>query len=339
MLVSARTGEGVDELAARPRRPAARVATGSSSSSSRGRVATCWPPSTARARWWVRATGRSRPRCRWCWTTWAGPASPSSWRRRDVPPPALPLRPPHRPGQAGRGARGRHGRLLHRDTVRPAPAGRLEALASSGTERGYPASAGSPPAAGGGRSLAGPSLRAGGRAGVVGGRVRRDQGAGGLGAARAPAARAGEGHGALPGGVVPDLRHGGGAGRVPRRPGAAPERTAWRARPRRHRPPPTPSAPSCCGRTRRRTRPGGWEIWAQRRRGDGPIRSPFSPTSATPSSRGTGRRARSSNTAPTAWSPCTRSRSVRTWPACASASTPGTPSWSNSCGPCASTPA
>ena len=45
------------------------------------------------------------------------------------------------------------------------------------------------------------------------------------------------------------------------------------------------------------------------------------------------------STAPTAWWPCTRCPSARTWPACASASTPATPSWSSSCAPCASTPA
>ena len=65
--------------------------TGWSSSWCPGPGATCWPPSIARAKWWARATGRSRPPCRSCWTTWAGPASPSSWRRRDVPPAALPL--------------------------------------------------------------------------------------------------------------------------------------------------------------------------------------------------------------------------------------------------------
>ena len=73
-----------------------------------------------------------------------------------------------------------------------------------------------------------PPLRTGGGAGVVGRRLRGDQGAGRLGAARAPPARAGQGHRAVPGRVVPDLRHGSGAGRAaapspcrPRRDGRA----------------------------------------------------------------------------------------------------------------------
>ena len=50
------------------RPPAGRSATGCGartgwcSSSCPGRAATCWPPSTARARWWARATARRRPR-------------------------------------------------------------------------------------------------------------------------------------------------------------------------------------------------------------------------------------------------------------------------------------
>ena len=49
---------------------------------------------------------------------------------------------------------------------------------------------------------------------VVGRRLRGDQGARRLGAARAPAAPARTGHGALPGGVLSDLRHGRRAGRA-----------------------------------------------------------------------------------------------------------------------------
>ena len=40
-----------------PRRPPARARTGSCSSSCPGRAATCWPPSTARVRWWARRDG------------------------------------------------------------------------------------------------------------------------------------------------------------------------------------------------------------------------------------------------------------------------------------------
>ena len=42
--------------------------TGWCSSSCPGHAATCWPPSTARARSWARPTARSRPRCRSSWT-------------------------------------------------------------------------------------------------------------------------------------------------------------------------------------------------------------------------------------------------------------------------------
>ena len=53
---------------------------------------------------------------------------------------------------------------------------------------------------------------------------------------------------------------------------------------------PTRTAPCCCGRTRRRTRPGAWATSAQRRRGGGHTVCRCSPTSATPSSPGTARR-------------------------------------------------
>ena len=121
VLVSARTGEGVDDLL--------RVLGDRLRGSDRvvqlvvpWRAGTSWPPSTARARSSARATVRSRRRCRWCSTTWDGRASPSSWRPRDLPPPAVPLRPAGRPRQAGRRAPGRHGRLFRRDALRPAAA-------------------------------------------------------------------------------------------------------------------------------------------------------------------------------------------------------------------------
>ena len=53
---------------------------------------------------------------------------------------------------------------------------------------------------------------------------------------------------------------------------------------------------------------------------------------------GRARRARCSSTAPTAWWPCTRCPSVPTSPGSGSASTPATPSWWSSCARYASTP-
>ena len=74
----------------------------------------------------------------------AGPASPSSWRRRDLPPAALSLRPP---GGLAKLADAHPGGMVDCSIGTPCdpplPAV-VEALASSGTERGYPASAGSP---------------------------------------------------------------------------------------------------------------------------------------------------------------------------------------------------
>ena len=71
----------------------------------------------------------------------------------------------------------------------PPPPGVIEALSSSGSERGYPASAGSP-ALSGRRGLAGAALRARLRPGLLGGGLRGHQGTGGLGAPDAPAASA-----------------------------------------------------------------------------------------------------------------------------------------------------
>ena len=170
-------------------------------------------------------------------------------------------------------------------------------------------------------------------------RLRRHQGVRGLGAAPAPAAHARQGHGAVPGRVLPDLRHGGGAGRLPRRPGAGPDRARRGARPRRHR---------------------------ARGRGTGPLalvqlalesdRGPGGPRGGGGLGAGArrprvlrrvlrrvhlGRSApfRPAARQPRASSRCTRSPSARTWPACGSVSTPAIPSWSSSCGPSASTPA
>ena len=125
-------------------------------------------------------------------------------------------------------------------------------------------------------------------------------------------------HRALPGDQLPDLRDGRHARRLP---GGARTGDARRHRSRRRRPGPVPLGERARQPHRRARRP---------RRGGrvGPRRAACrcSPTSATWSSPGTGRRARSSSTAPTACSPCTRCRSARTWPAPGPASTPATPS-------------
>ena len=200
----------------------------------------------------------------------------------------------------------------------PPPRAVVDALASSGTERGYPGLGGQPAAARGGRGLADPPLRPGRGAGVVGGRVRGDQGAGGLRAARAPPARAGQGHGAVPGGLVSDVRHGSGAGRVSRRPRAAGAGTAGRPRPRGHRP-----------RRRRACAGAVVELAVEPDRWPGGSRSGgrLGACARCPGvlrrvlrrvHLGRARRARCSSTVATAWWPCTPSPSDRTWPACAS---------------------
>ena len=57
VLISARTGEGIDELLARRWPIACAGRTGWWSWSCRGRAATCWRPSIAKARWWPRRDG------------------------------------------------------------------------------------------------------------------------------------------------------------------------------------------------------------------------------------------------------------------------------------------
>ena len=114
---------GDRRAAARRSATACAVRTGWSSSSCPGRAATCWPPSTARARWWARATARSRPRCRWCSTT-SGRA-----RFAEFVADAVTFRLPPYPydrlaglAKLAEAHAGRHGRLLHRHAVRPAAA-------------------------------------------------------------------------------------------------------------------------------------------------------------------------------------------------------------------------
>ena len=215
----------------------------------------------------------------------------------------------------------------------------VEALATSGTERGYPASAGSPALREAAAALAGPALRA----------VDVDPGA------RSPRAWAprsswprcrtclrlrtpGRDTVLYPAVSYPTYAMGAELAGLPRGRRSRAARTAGGldlgavdAGGRR-------AGPGALGRTRRRTRPAASATSARRRRGGGRTASRCSPTSATPSSPGTARRARSSSTAPTAWWPCTRCRSAPTWPGCGSASTPATPSWSSSCRACASTP-
>ncbi len=118
-------------------------------------------------------------------------------------------------------AHGRHGRLLHRDAVRPAAARRGRGVGVVGHRARLPGLGGEPRAARGRGRVAGAPLRPARCPGLVGGRLRGHQGARRLGAARPAAARAGARHRAVPGRVVSDLRHGRGAGRVPGRAGAA----------------------------------------------------------------------------------------------------------------------
>ena len=110
---------------------------------------------------------------------------------------------------------------------------------------------------------------------------------------------------------------------VPRWPDAGPSRcrrgpgtsggSTWRRSPSPMRP-----APSCCGRTRPPTPRAAWATSTRKRRGGAPAAFPSSRTSATPSSPGTGRPARSCRAARTAWWRSTRSPSAPTWPGCGS---------------------
>ena len=98
------------------------------------------------------------------------------------------------------------------------------------------------------------------------------------------------------------------------------------------------AARCACGSTCPATPPATWATWAPPPRGGGPEASRCCPTSATSSSPGTARPARSSSTAPTASSPCTPSRSARTWPGSGPASTPAIPTSCTTWPRCASTP-
>ena len=93
----------------------------------------------------------------------------------------------------------------------------VEALATSGAERGYPASAGSVELREAAALLAGPAVRARRGPGVLRRRLRGHQGTRCVRAARAAPARAGQGHRAVSRGVVPHLCHGRRAGGLPGR--------------------------------------------------------------------------------------------------------------------------
>ena len=244
-----------------------------------------------------------------------------------------------RPGQAGRGARRRHGRLLHRDSVRPAAARRRRGAGVVGHRARLPRlrrqcrdsvrrrQRGSPAASTWQTSRCRPSRPASGPRSSWP-RCRTCCACASRRGTRCSTRR-------CPTRPTPwarSLRGAGPSPSHPRRDDPAASISTPSTRP-------TPDAPWCCGRTRPRTRRAGSATSARRRPGDGRTACRSSPTSATPSSPGTARRAPSSSTGPTASWPCTRSRSAPTWPASAWASTRGTPSSWSSCGPCASTPA
>ena len=97
---------------------------------------------------------------RWCWTTPARPGSPSSWpRERAVTVPASPPPYPYDrldgawPGLPSGSPTGGLVDCSIGTPCDPPPDDVLDALASSGTERGYPASAGQPGAPPGRRGL------------------------------------------------------------------------------------------------------------------------------------------------------------------------------------------
>ena len=211
---------------------------------------------------------------------------------------------------------------------------------SSGSERGYPASAGSPALHRGRRRLVGAPLRAAGGPAGLGGGLRGHQGAGGLGAPVPAPAPARARHRAVPGRVLPDLRHGRRAGRLPGRAGAAAAGPARAASTSRPSPSPTPPGPWCCGRTRPPTRPGGLgDLGGRGGVGPGPRRAgvlrrvlrrvhlgrpaPLDPPA----------RLRRRGGGPLALQALEPGRGA------GRASSPATPSWSSSCAACASTPA
>ena len=275
--ISARTGEGIDELLAGHRRPAAGGRPGGRAASSPATGATSWPPSTARARWSSSghgdeaATGARRARRRR-----PGPVPPvhgglgvtgepahgGASGRRPIPTTGCgELRP-----LAEAPAR-RRGRLSVGTPCDPPPRRGGRALAASGTERGYPPSVGGPAL----RRAAADWLQRRFEVAIdpsAIGRLRRHQGVRGPAPAVPAPARPRPRHRALPGGLLPDLRHGRRAGRLPGRGRAPGRRRTERARPRRRRRRRRRPGPAALGRTARPTRPGGSTTWPRRPRGD-----------------------------------------------------------------------
>ena len=175
----------------------------------------------------------------------------------------------------------------------PPPPAVIDALASSGTERGYPASAGSAGLPPGRRRVAAPTIRGRGRPGPRAGRLCGHQGVRGLDRPVPPSAltRTGTPCCTRPSPIPPTpwgparrVPAGAGARAARRRASTSPPIDAGRRRP----------GPDAVGQLARPTRPGSSPTWRRRPGGVGPRGSPCSPTSATPSSPGTARPARSS---------------------------------------------
>ena len=315
--------------------------TGWSSSSCRGRVATCWPRCTARARWWPSATGRSPPRSRSCSTTSAGPASRSSSTLVTLPPAALSLRPPRRTGQAGRRpipaawSTAPSGRPATRR--RPPWSRRWRPRAPSAAIPPRPAARSCAQAA---ADVAGPPLRP--RRASASRRSR-------------PASAPRNWWPRCPTSCVCASPTATPCCTPPCRTRPTPWAPSWRGA----APLPCPAAP---GRTRaaststastRTTPRARCVLWSNSPvQPHGRPRRPRCRGGLGPGARRPGvlrrvlRRVHLGRPAaldpraraPTGWWPCTRCRSAPTWPASGWASTPATPSWSSSSEPCASTP-
>ena len=236
-------------------RPAAGRRPGGASSSSPSTAATCWPPCTARARSSTSPTAKVPPWSTSCSTTAGRARVPGVRRRRDRGPgaggagfvaPALPLRPP------GVGRRrspaGHPGGVVDLSVGTPCdppPDAVVAALATSGTERGYPASVGiaalrQAAARMDAAALRGVDIDPAQVAACVGTKefVAID---GVVPAAAHPGPR----HRPGPGRRLPDLRHGGAAGGLPG--GRGPRAGATAASTCRPSPTTTPSGRCACG--------------------------------------------------------------------------------------------
>ncbi len=271
-----------------------------------------------------------------------GPVSPSSWRRDAVdagfgsPPYPYDRLARSRPSSPRRTPGGMVDCSVG-TPCDPPPPGVIEALASSGTERGYPASAGSP-------ALRGAAAAWLARRFGVGEVPAGDSVAACVGTKELVASvphllrlRQPERDTVLyPAVSYPTYAMGAGwpaAGRSRSRLGPD-GRAASTSAPS---PRPTPTAPWCCGRTRRPTRPGAWATSTRGRLGAGTGVPVFSDECYAEFT-WAGPPRRSSSTGPTGWWRSTRSPSARTWPGCGSGSSPAIPSWSGTCAACAATP-